>query len=539
MIDQSSNFGIFSGRRNINLFLTRGYASASSSDPQQQQTPSTNENTPNSTLQSDINKLQQECLASTELIFRKKLNWLLVFAPIALMGKSGWLGESTCFVLAGLALIPLAEVSCLTWCYCLLHCHRMHLFLSKCSHLVHSSFVQQRLSFVTEEVAEHTNQTIGALLNATFGNAPELLISSAALKEGFYRVVQLTLLGSMLTNLLFVFGLSCLIGGLRFQVQELRIVTGNASVGMLMLAVAGLALPAALTLSDEMLQIGDEKSYVDKNGDGVSDINDGASTAMVGFSRFNAAIMVVGYLMYLLFQLGTHKEEFEDLEEESDDENQVDNDEERLIPRNPSMKKKARKNKFCRRLFVGVIDDDDNNASELGRYQQVQRLNANESIMEIEMAQNGYHDTAGSEDDVNSDSYSLPTYIREKPTMGNHRKLFSLSDVGKRKTDVDDATIHRSNVTGPRSDKGRPTPQDSTGRTRQDSFTNQIMQARSSKSHCSDGSEEDPHSAMMPLPEITQNAEESTSLWPLWICTLSVFVKLTHFPNPFLSTHVI
>eukprot|EP01082_Thalassiosira_pseudonana_P004929 g4582.t1.1.5e174189 g4582 g4582.t1 contig15:1336078-1337697(-) len=505
MIDQSSNFGIFSGRRNINLFLTRGYASASSSDPQQQQTPSTNENTPNSTLQSDINKLQQECLASTELIFRKKLNWLLVFAPIALMGKSGWLGESTCFVLAGLALIPLAE----------------------------------RLSFVTEEVAEHTNQTIGALLNATFGNAPELLISSAALKEGFYRVVQLTLLGSMLTNLLFVFGLSCLIGGLRFQVQELRIVTGNASVGMLMLAVAGLALPAALTLSDEMLQIGDEKSYVDKNGDGVSDINDGASTAMVGFSRFNAAIMVVGYLMYLLFQLGTHKEEFEDLEEESDDENQVDNDEERLIPRNPSMKKKARKNKFCRRLFVGVIDDDDNNASELGRYQQVQRLNANESIMEIEMAQNGYHDTAGSEDDVNSDSYSLPTYIREKPTMGNHRKLFSLSDVGKRKTDVDDATIHRSNVTGPRSDKGRPTPQDSTGRTRQDSFTNQIMQARSSKSHCSDGSEEDPHSAMMPLPEITQNAEESTSLWPLWICTLSVFVKLTHFPNPFLSTHVI
>lgn len=63
-------------------------------------------------------------------------------------------------------------------------------------------------------MAEHTNETIGALLNATFGNAPELLISSAALSNGYYRVVQLTLLGSVLTNLLFVFGLSCLVGGM-------------------------------------------------------------------------------------------------------------------------------------------------------------------------------------------------------------------------------------------------------------------------------------------------------------------------------------
>lgn len=133
--------------------------------------------------------LHSEILTSTELIFRNKLTWLLVFGPIALIGKTGIFGEATCFVLAGLTLIPLAE----------------------------------RLSFVTEEVAKHTNQTIGALLNATFGNAPELLISSAALHEGFYRVVQLTLLGSMLTNLLFVFGLSCLIGGLRFQVQGTRI----------------------------------------------------------------------------------------------------------------------------------------------------------------------------------------------------------------------------------------------------------------------------------------------------------------------------
>ena len=54
--------------------------------------------------------LLHECLTSVDLILRKRLNWLLIFAPIAILGKSGLLGESSCFVLAGLALIPLAEV---------------------------------------------------------------------------------------------------------------------------------------------------------------------------------------------------------------------------------------------------------------------------------------------------------------------------------------------------------------------------------------------------------------------------------------------
>jgi hypothetical protein len=57
-----------------------------------------------------FHNLRCELLSSTNLIMRKKLNWLLVFAPIAIMGKSGLLGESSCFVLAGLSLIPLAEV---------------------------------------------------------------------------------------------------------------------------------------------------------------------------------------------------------------------------------------------------------------------------------------------------------------------------------------------------------------------------------------------------------------------------------------------
>jgi len=141
----------------------------------------------------------------------------------------------------------------------------------------------------------HTNQTFGALLNATFGNAPELLISTAALRAGFYRVVQLTLLGSILTNLLFVFGCACVVGGSRHKVQELRMTSGNVSIGMLFLSTAGLVLPAALKLSNQAMF----------TGDGETDVE-------IQFSRFNSLVMAAMYVGYLFFQLGTHKDEFED-----------------------------------------------------------------------------------------------------------------------------------------------------------------------------------------------------------------------------------
>ncbi len=152
-------------------------------------------------------------------------------------------------------------------------------------------------------MAEHTNGTIGALLNATFGNAPELLIATAALRSGFYRVVQLAMLGSMLTNLLLVFGMSCLVGGIRWQVQELRITSGNVSVGMLLLSVAGSLLPAALILSGQM-----------RNDSGETAHEDIPSNEELKFSRVNAVIMICMYGCYLMFQLGTHKEEFDDEE---------------------------------------------------------------------------------------------------------------------------------------------------------------------------------------------------------------------------------
>ena len=279
----------------------------------------------------------------------------------------------------------------------------------------------------------------------------------------------------MLTNLLFVFGLSCLIGGFRFQVQELRITTGNASIGMLMLAVAGLALPAALMLSDEMVEPSEQKQYVDKNGDGISDINDGPSKPMIGFSRFDSVIMVVGYIMYLVFQLGSHQDEFEDQEEEGTTE--VDVEQNGAVARSlttPPTKRKAKRNKFCGRLF-GAVGLSNNDPSL--QYRRV-TCTPNDSALEIEMpSQNGSH-----HDGYNDNpSDSLPLQMV---------------------TDFDEDTVHISNVSNRKRDLLTPPGRrDVNQRRPQDAPPS----ARSSKSHCSDGSEEEP-------PIIISNREEDEEL---------------------------
>lgn len=251
-----------------------------------------------------VSYLSQDALASLRLMADAKLNILFLCGPLAFIGSAmGIFGEALCFCLAGLALIPCAE----------------------------------RLSFVTEQVAEHTNETIGALLNATFGNAPEFLISSAALRSGLYRVVQLTLLGSMLTNLLFVFGLSCLIGGMQWQIQELRITSGNVSISMLLIATMGLVLPAALKLGHESLS----SETMQENEDELTESD-------IKFSRINAIIMVFGYVCYLVFQLGSHKDEFDYNGDEYSPFGGGHNIVRTMHSSNPAAKKPAtRQNLFC------------------------------------------------------------------------------------------------------------------------------------------------------------------------------------------------
>ncbi|XP_010252965.1 PREDICTED: vacuolar cation/proton exchanger 2-like isoform X6 [Nelumbo nucifera] len=114
------------------------------------------------------------------VLLSSKINLLLPFGPLAILvnyltGRHGWV-----FFLTLLGIIPLAE----------------------------------RLGYATEQLAFYTGPTVGGLLNATFGNATELLISIFALKNGMVRVVQQSLLGSILSNMLLVLGCAFLSGGI-------------------------------------------------------------------------------------------------------------------------------------------------------------------------------------------------------------------------------------------------------------------------------------------------------------------------------------
>lgn len=126
------------------------------------------------------------------IIFSSWINWLLVFVPVALIlgALEDWAGvdgisPTLVFALNAVAIIPLASL----------------------------------LSFATESVAVKLGDTVGALLNVTFGNAVELIIFIIALVAKEVRVVQAAALGSILSNLLVILGMCFVVGGLRFREQ--------------------------------------------------------------------------------------------------------------------------------------------------------------------------------------------------------------------------------------------------------------------------------------------------------------------------------
>jgi len=150
------------------------------------------------------------------------------------------------------------------------------------------------LGEVTEKVAFHTSETIGGLLNATFGNATEALVSIFALRKGLVRVVQVSLLGSVLSNMLLVLGSAFVAAGLRVKISHFNRTAATANTGLLLVAVLALLVPA-------MLEAGNEITH--------------ASTQAL--SRSTAVLMLLVYVAYLNFQLSSHSKVFE--EEHPDD----------------------------------------------------------------------------------------------------------------------------------------------------------------------------------------------------------------------------
>ena len=100
----------------------------------------------------------------------------------------------------------------------------------------------------TEELAARSGPGIGGLLNVTFGNAPELIIAFFALERGLQEVVKASVVGSVLSNVLLVMGMSMLVGGLKRDEQTYDPRAASAQAGMLLLASIALIMPAVFQL---------------------------------------------------------------------------------------------------------------------------------------------------------------------------------------------------------------------------------------------------------------------------------------------------
>ncbi|HEY3383320.1 MAG TPA: calcium/proton exchanger [Vicinamibacterales bacterium] len=146
---------------------------------------------------------------------RSRLNLLLVFAPLSWI--VGWRAPDTVwpFVLGATSIVPLARL----------------------------------IGAATEELATHTGPALGGFLNATFGNAAEIIIGLVALRANHLEVVQASITGSIIGNLLLVFGASAFVGGIgRVSQRFNRTSAGNATI-MLFLGVVALTIPAVFDLT--------------------------------------------------------------------------------------------------------------------------------------------------------------------------------------------------------------------------------------------------------------------------------------------------
>ncbi|CAM8948673.1 unnamed protein product [Rhodiola kirilowii] len=213
------------------------------------------------------------------VILSTKISLLIPFGPLAVLvhlfsGHHGWV-----FFLSLVGIIPLAE----------------------------------RLGYATEQLAFFTGPTVGGLLNATFGNATELIISIHALKTGMIRVVQQSLLGSILSNMLLVLGCAFFSGGVVFSNKEQVFNKAAASVdsSLLLMAVMGLLFPAVLHFTHTELHFGKSE---------------------LALSRFSSCIMLVAYAAYLFFQLKSQIHLYEPISDVEIKEGSLDEEDEEESP---------------------------------------------------------------------------------------------------------------------------------------------------------------------------------------------------------------
>ncbi|MEH2260921.1 calcium/proton exchanger [Nostoc sp.] len=175
---------------------------------------------------------------------------LLLFIPVSVAAHFLEWGELTVFITAGLAILPLAA-----W-----------------------------MGTATEEIAVVVGPSLGGLLNATFGNATELIIALVALNAGLIDVVKASITGSIISNLLLVMGFSMLLGGLRYKEQTFQPIVARVNAASMNLAVIAILMPTAMNYTSE----------------GINE------QTLQNLSIAVAVVLILVYALTLLFSMKTH-----------------------------------------------------------------------------------------------------------------------------------------------------------------------------------------------------------------------------------------
>lgn len=183
------------------------------------------------------------------------MNWLLLFIPITLLLEYLGVSAQVLFFSAAISIVPIAAM------------------------IVHA----------TEHVASRTGEAVGGLLNATFGNAPELIICLVALKAGYLDMVRAALVGGILANLLLAMGVSFLLGGLHHHRQSFNANAARIYSSTMLLAVISMAVPSAFS-----------RVFAPE----------GAMREEQMLNIVIAITLLLVYGLYLLFSLKTHPEAF-------------------------------------------------------------------------------------------------------------------------------------------------------------------------------------------------------------------------------------
>jgi Ca2+:H+ antiporter len=184
----------------------------------------------------------------------KFLKYFLIFLPISFICNIVGAPAVVVFTTAALSIVPLAGV----------------------------------LGRATEEISVYSGPRIGGFLNATFGNATELIISIFALKAGLFDVVKASIAGSVIGNILLVLGMSMFLGGIKYKTQKFNHELVEFSSSMLLFSVIGLSIPAIFTHTIDIATLNTSRYAI--------------------LSLGVAIIMFSIYLLGIFFSFYTHKD---------------------------------------------------------------------------------------------------------------------------------------------------------------------------------------------------------------------------------------